>query len=340
MSKGDRATDDSKRYIGTETETGAILNRSQAFPRSSVLVLVAFTSFLFLIPALALPTSPGNLVQGYSDNMLVETHERAREVPDFELSANPAEVTVAQGSLGILTISISGLNRFSGTVQLSVAPSLGLFVSLNPPQVFLSPGQSPTFTMTVFPPVTLPLGTYTVNVTGASSSRSHTITVKVMVKVAPRPDFVLSVRPENLHVEAGGSTTATLTIAFQNGSTGRVDLTVEAPDSFTVKLDPGSLEGSGVSVLTVTVASTVVPGPYVLKVNAAQGSLTHSGMIVLMVTAPGASQAAPLLGGQAVFLYGGATALMIGVVWTMFVVLRRWERSQTKYRYGAPAAMR
>lgn len=309
------------------------MNRAQAVPRSSVPVLVAFTILLLLIPALALPTMPGNLVQGYSDNMLVETNRHAREMPDFEMSANPTEVTVAQGSLGTSTISLFSLNRFSGNVQLSVAPSPGLFVSLNPPQVSLSQGQSSTSTLTVFPPVTLSPGTYTVDVTGTGGSRSHTITVKV--KVSPRPNFILSLRPESLQIEAGGSTTTTLTIAFQNGSTGRVDLTVEASDGFMVELDPASLESSGTSVLTLTVASAVAPGPYVLRVNAAQGSLTHSGMIVLTVTAPGASQVAPLLGEQAVFLYGGLTALMIGVVWAIFVFLRRQERPPVKYRYGA-----
>jgi len=183
---------------------------------------------------------------------------------------------------------------------------------------------------------TLPLGTYTVSVTGASGSRSHMITVKV--KVIPRPDFILSVRPESLKVEAGGSITTTLTIAFQTGSTGRVDLAVEAPDGFTVELDPARLDGSGTSVLTLIVASTVAPGPYVLRVDAAQGSLTHSGIILLTVTAPGASQAAPLMGGQAVFLYGGLTALMIAIVWGMFMILRRRERPPVKYRYGVPAS--
>ena len=191
------------------------MNRAQAVPRPSVLVLVAFTSFLLLIPALALPTMPGNLVQSYTDNMLVERNKRAREVPDFELSANPAEVTVAQGSLGTSRISLLSLNRFAGNVQLSVAPSPGLFVSLNPPQVSLNQGQSSTSTLTAFPPVALSPGTYTVNVTGVGGSRSHTITVKVMV--TPKPGLIMLIRPETFTVEAGGSATATLAIAFQNG---------------------------------------------------------------------------------------------------------------------------
>ncbi len=312
------------------------MSSSHASPRTLVPVLVGFTCFLLLIPTLALPTEVGNHAQSYSNSILVETNTHARENPDFELSANADELTVAQGSLGMTTISISSLNRFSGTVELSVTPPLGLFVSLNPPQVFLSPGQSSTSTLTVIPMATLPLGTYTVGVTGASGSRSHMITAKV--KVIPRPDFILSVRLESLKVEAGGSITTTLTIAFQTGSTGRVDLEVEAPDGFTVELDPARLDGSGTSVLTLIVASTVAPGPYFLRVDAAQGSLTHSGIILLTVTAPGASQAAPLMGGQAVFLYGGLTALMIAIVWGMFMILRRRERPPVKYRYGVPAS--
>ncbi len=322
----------------TETETGTILNRAQAVSRSSVLVLVAFTILLLLIPALALPTMPGNLVQGYSDNMLVETSRHAREMPDFELSANPAEVTVAQGSLGTSTISLFSLNRFAGNVQLSVAPSPGLFVSLNPPQVSLSQGQSSTSTLTVFPPATLLPGTYAVDVTGVSGSWSRTMTVKVMV--TPKLGLIMLIRPESLTVEAGGSATATLAIVFQNGSTGRVDLAGEAAGGFVVELDPQSLESSGISVLTVTVGSTMAPGAYILNVNAVQGSQTHSSTVLLTVTAPGPSQAAPLLGGQTVFLYGGLAALVIGIVWTMFLILRRRERPQIKYRHRAPTPLR
>ncbi len=314
------------------------MSSSHAFPRTLVPVLVGFTCLLLLIPALALATAPGNPVQGYSDNMLVETNRHEHELADFELSATPADLTVAQGTLGMSTISVFSMNKFSGTVQLSLTPPPGLFVSLNPAQTFLSQGQTSTSTLTVFPPATISPGTYTVEVTGADGSRSHMITVKV--KVIPRPDFILSVRPESLRVEAGGSTTTTLTIAFQTGFTGRVDLAVEVPNGFTVELDPASLDGSGTSVLTFTVASTVAPGPYFLRVDAAQGSLTHSGTIVLMVTAPGASQAAPLMGGQTVFLYGGLTALMIGVVWAIFVVLRRQERSPVKYRCGTRTTAR
>jgi hypothetical protein len=271
---------------------------------------------------------------GQSDRIAVGMSNRPPGVFDFAMFAGPSDLRVAQGSTAGTTLWLWSPDRFSGTVQLSVTPSPGLFASLDPLQVSLGPGESSASILTVFPPVKLMPGAYSTEVTGVSGSKSHTITVKIVV--TPRPDFVLSINPENLQVDVGGSTTATLNIAFQNVLTEPVDLTVIAPDGIIATLNPSSLEGSGTSTLSLTVAITVASGSYALRVDVVTGLLTRSHMFSLTVTAPGASRAPALYASQTALIIGGSVAFFAVIVWGLFVIPRRRVKSQTKYRYGTP----
>lgn len=310
------------------------MSRFKAVWGPLVLVLLALAGFHLLGPATGSFTTSDNLARSYSDRTPLLMNNRALGVSDFAIFAGPDELTVPQDSTADLTLWVLSLSKFSNTVHLSVTPAPGLFVSLDPPQVSLSPEESSTSTLTILPPITLAPGNYAVQVTGASGSRSHTITVRV--NVTPRPDFTLSINPENILVQAGGSATATLTISFQNRGTGTVDLTVNAPDGITAILSPSRLEGSGTSTLSLTVANTVAPGSYNFRVDVVQGLMTRSNTFSLTVTALGASRAPALYTSQTALIIGGAAAFFIVIVWGLFVAPRRKEKSQTKYRYGTP----
>lgn len=301
--------------------------------RVLALILLGLVGFQLLVPALSYSIATNSMV-GHPERIAVGTSNRPPGVFDFAMFAGPSELRVAQGSTADTTLWLWSPDRFSGTVKLSATPSPGLFASLSPPQVSLSPRESSASILTVFPPVKLMHGAYSVEVTGVSGSKSHTVTVKV--NVTPRPDFVLSVNPESLQVDVGGLTTATLDIAFQNGLAEPVHLTVVAPDGIMATLSPSSLEGSGTSTLKITAANTVAPGSYILRVDVVQGLLTRSNMFSLTVTAPGASRAPALYASQTALIIGGSVALFAVIVWGLFVAPRRRKKSQTKYRYGTP----
>ena len=107
------------------------------------------------------------------------------QAPDFQLTVNPASVVVAKGSSAILTITVTAVNGFTGTINLS-----GTIQVANKHPPTLSPINSVTLTA-ANPTATTSLtistnratngGTYTVMITGTSGTTSHTITATVTV---------------------------------------------------------------------------------------------------------------------------------------------------------------
>ncbi len=90
--------------------------------------------------------------------------------PDFSLSLNPSSLSIVRGSSGNTTLTVTGLNGFTGSVNLSVAnlpAGVTTAFSRNP----AAPGQNSTLTFTVGSDAAA--GAYTVNVTGVSGSLTH-----------------------------------------------------------------------------------------------------------------------------------------------------------------------
>jgi len=103
-------------------------------------------------------------------------------VQDFTLAVNPSSLSLAPGTSGTVTISIASTAGFTGTVSLSaVCTPSGPRVSLSSSTVSLSSGGSGTSTLTVRTLHKTPPGTYTITITAASGSLTHTATVVLTV---------------------------------------------------------------------------------------------------------------------------------------------------------------
>jgi plastocyanin len=108
--------------------------------------------------------------------------------PDFSARSTTTSLNIAQGSSGTATLSLTSLNGFTGTVALTatVSPS-GPGVSLSSSNVMLPAGGSASAMLTVSTASTgiysTPVadGTYTVMVSEASGSITHSTTVTVNV---------------------------------------------------------------------------------------------------------------------------------------------------------------
>jgi hypothetical protein len=111
------------------------------------------------------------------------------------------------------------------------------------------------------------------------------------------PDFTISLSPDSLTVQQGGSGTIQLTLTPLNGFTGTVSLslverrprqsttvvrTTLLPSAFTV-----STSSPVNQTLTVNVDNSMATGRYSLKVRAVSGSLCKEANLSLTVTAGG-----------------------------------------------------
>ncbi|GGG69379.1 hypothetical protein [Edaphobacter dinghuensis] len=200
--------------------------------------------------------------------------------PDFSISASPSSQTVTPGNSITYTTSISALNGFASTVNLSVSglPN-GVTASISPASV----SGSGSATLTVSTATTTAMGTYTLTITGTSGTLSHSATATLVV---PGPDFNITASPGSQTVTQGNNTTYTASINALNGFTNGVNLSVSGlPAGATASFSPTSVSGSGSATLTVSTATTTPTGTYTLTISGTSGTLSHSTTVTLVVNA-------------------------------------------------------
>src|SRR5260370_14572216 len=103
---------------------------------------------------------------------------------NITISANMTSFSVLQGAKRNVTIILTSLNSFSGTVSLSANSSvvLGITSTLNKTSVVLTSGKTDTSAKLTIATTTLtPLGRYAINVTGVSGTLKHSLFVNAAV---------------------------------------------------------------------------------------------------------------------------------------------------------------
>jgi hypothetical protein len=209
--------------------------------------------------------------------------------PDFDMTADPDELTIAIGGSASTTITVTSLNSFAGTVTLTVLDYSEVTGSLNVPSVTLTPNGQETATLTVTHDPLSPSGDYSIDVTGTSGTLFRSVSVDVHVI---GPDFSVAAAPGFLTFSAGESGDSTITVASLNSYSGTVDLLANAipflglTTTFSadfVDLTPGSSQA-----VTLTIDSTVStsPGVYIVYIEASDGFTSHFTSVFVTVTGP------------------------------------------------------
>jgi hypothetical protein len=106
----------------------------------------------------------------------------------------------------------------------------------------------------------------------------------------PSADFTIDAKPATAMVAPGGSTTFTVTIGASSAFTGNVSLSVSGlPPGVTGSFSPSSVNGAGVSTLTVTAAANTPIGTATLTITGTCASVSHSARVTLIAgaAAPG-----------------------------------------------------
>jgi subtilase family serine protease len=197
--------------------------------------------------------------------------------PNFVLTATPSTLNVTQGNTGSSSITLTALNGFASTVNLTVAAPgqpAGVTPSVNPASVT---GSNPA-TLSVATTSATPGGNFPIVVTGTASGLTQTAYVTLAL-----PGFSLSA-PATLFINQYGNASGAVTVSTVNGFSGDVTFSVSGvPNGVRALLSPKRTTGS--TRLVLSAASEATVGYANLTVVGTSGNLTQSANISLAVSA-------------------------------------------------------
>src|SRR6266566_590626 len=184
-------------------------------------------------------------------------------VPDYIVVSSPTSAIMPAGVTRNSTISVQSINGFIGTVNLSASTSQGLNCTLSSTSITLGAGGTATLSCRGN------AGVFAATVTGTSGVTSRSSTVSYTVQ-----DFTITSGPTILALDAGATSTSTITIAPLEHFSGTVLVKVEASTGLSAIVSPSTIAGgSGSTTLNLGAA---VAGNYTANVTASSGPLTHA----------------------------------------------------------------
>jgi hypothetical protein len=198
----------------------------------------------------------------------------ATTVPDFSISASPSTLSLAKGATGSSTISVTALNGYSNTVNMTVSgcPLPATCTATLTPTT-LTPTASSTLSVTTG---TAAAGSYTLTVQGTDGNLTHNTTVSLTIQNPS--DFSLAVSPTSLAIRKGNSGSATVTVSPMTGPFS-VALSVNGlPSGATATFNPSTVSGSSAatSTLTVNTKGNTQRGTYTLTIQGIGSGVTHT----------------------------------------------------------------
>jgi YVTN family beta-propeller protein len=206
-------------------------------------------------------------------------------IGDFNILANPFFLSATAGTTMMSTATLTRLNFFGDTVALTATPSnSALQCSLSPTSVSMAPSKTVTSTLSCSGTA----GAYTVTVTGASTTQSHSFLVYVNVA-----GFSISANPSSLTLAASTCGTSIITVTSVNGWSGSVTLQASSAltagfGSCTSFVNPTTITVSSSALTTVTIAitsgTTAATYPVSVTGTANSPALTQSAPITVTVT--------------------------------------------------------
>ena len=139
------------------------------------------------------------------------------QTPDFSVSITPSTRSVTIGNTTTYTATISGLNAFSGTVNLAVSGlPAGATGTFNPPSVT----GTGTTTLTVSTTLSTLTGSFPLTITGTSGALTHTANTTVVILNSSGPTLLtIAVTPSNSNLANGSTMQYTATGTYSDSST-------------------------------------------------------------------------------------------------------------------------
>jgi len=220
---------------------------------------------------------------GFSSGNSSNTSSQTNTTADFSVVVAPGSATVAKGSTGTLTATVTAQGGFNSAVTLTLygLPS-GVTASFSPKTVTGS--GAPVLTLSAA--TTAASGTYTVTLSASSGTITHNTTFSLAITgTGLTPDFSIATNPNQQAIGIGGTETFNVIVIALNDYTETVNLAATGlPAGMTASFSPASITGSGISTLTITTDSTAVAGAYSLTVAGAGSTVSHSITVGVTVT--------------------------------------------------------
>jgi uncharacterized membrane protein len=261
--------------------------------------------------------------------------------PDFTLSGLPSHVNLSIGSTTNSTISLKSVNSFSGALTLQAEPE-GVFGSLSPTSVTISPTLSASSALTITTPTPYQIDGYPLWYP-ASGERSLLIIASnstgfshwARVNATEAPVSVVPT-PTHLDIPTGSSATSQIIVSSLSGynltvamsavisPSGPITSLTNSFINFSASIAPVSL------ALTINVPSTATRGDYVVLVTATSMShqwycqcgyynITYTTHIYVRAVAPSSAQPGTttgIFGLPPIEFYGIISAIAIAIVIT------------------------
>jgi hypothetical protein len=214
----------------------------------------------------------------------------------FDIEANTGNLQISQGDVDSSPfITITSLNNFGGlagsTVNLSGSSSpSGPIVTISPNSVSLTGGLPNNQTIagvTVNVTSTVPVGNYTLSITGTSGSLPpNTIAIHLVV---PKPDFMITPTPNavnfnvtvqgtsNIVISSVGNYAANVTVSAATSSPSLIAHFSNNQQQIQLRLHKGS---TNTTLLTL---NSTIAGSYSVNVTSVSGPLFHFALISVHV---------------------------------------------------------
>jgi subtilase family serine protease len=200
--------------------------------------------------------------------------------PGFTLSAG-GSVSAAAGGSAAVTMTTSAVGGFDAAVTLAASGQpRGVTMTFTPATITGSGTSSLSFQVAT----TSAAGVYPITVTGTSGALVESAAVTLTVSSAPTPAFVIDINSGALTATHGRSRTFSVQTVAARTFQQSITLSVKGlPTGVTAKFSPAAINGSGVSMLTLTAASTAKPATVSVTLGGTAGVTTHSTTVNLTV---------------------------------------------------------
>jgi len=221
--------------------------------------------------------------------------------PIFAIGANPSSLYLRAGDTADSVITATSIDGFSGTITVSttVTPPVGLEVNLTT-AIFYLPGGSVCCAgyslLVVTTTASTAPGLYLVTLTATNGTLTQIVPLNITVVLPPPPTFSISPNPSFLNIQAGLSTTSTITFSAMTGFAGTISVTstvspiVISGTGPTVILSSNivTLPSGGTQTLTLqfTTDRSTPPNQYLVTIFGRSGNLTVTGTLTVQVQSP------------------------------------------------------